>query len=77
VRDVLTAAGFRQVEQVGLRAPIWFGSNTDDAHGFVLGLLGWMLDGVAGAIRDRALDNLQTALRAHDTGSGVFFESAT
>lgn len=76
VRDVLTAAGFRHVEHVGLRAPMWFGSNTDEAHTFVLGLLGWMLDGVAGAAREHALDNLRTTLSAHDTGSGVLFESA-
>lgn len=25
---------------------MWFGSDPDDAHRFVLGLLGWMLDGL-------------------------------
>ena len=31
---------------------MWFGSNADDAHAFVLGLMGWMLEGLDGEGRD-------------------------
>jgi hypothetical protein len=27
-------------------APMWFGDDADDAHRFVLGLMGWMLEGL-------------------------------
>ena len=76
VRAVLAAAGFADVELQALRQPIWFGSNAEDAHAFVVGLMGWMLEGLNAAGRDRALANLFATLSAHDTGRGVFYESA-
>jgi SAM-dependent methyltransferase len=76
VRAVLTAAGFSNVELEGVAEPMWFGSNAEDAHAFVLGLMGWMLQGLDDAGRGRALDNLRATLRSHDTGRGVFYGSA-
>jgi hypothetical protein len=76
VRAVLAAAGFADLELEGLRQPIWFGSNAEDAHAFVVGLMGWMLEGLNAAGRDHALANLLATLSAHDTGRGVFYESA-
>jgi SAM-dependent methyltransferase len=76
VRAVLAAAGFSNIELEGLAEPMWFGSNAEDAHAFVLGLMGWMLQGLDNAGRDRALGNLRATLSAHDTGRGVFYPSA-
>jgi hypothetical protein len=56
---------------------MWFGHGADDAHRFVLGLLGWMLQGLDENGRDQALDNLRATLIAHDTGRGVLYDSAT
>ena len=76
VKAVLATAGFTDVELAGLRQPMWFGSDADNAHAFVLGLLGWMLQGFDDAGRDRALGDLRASLTAHDTGHGVCYESA-
>jgi hypothetical protein len=71
------AAGFAHVEFEGLREPMWFGSEAEDAHAFVLGLLGWMLNGLDGNERGQALANLRATLTAHDAGHGVCYQSAT
>jgi hypothetical protein len=55
---------------------MWFGTGAEDAHAFVLGLLGWMLHGLDGNRRGRALDNLRATLSAHDTRRGVLYQSA-
>ncbi|HWC37017.1 MAG TPA: class I SAM-dependent methyltransferase, partial [Acidimicrobiales bacterium] len=75
VRTLLTTAGFTHVELEGRHEPMWFGSNAEDAHTFVLGLMGWMLQGLDDAGRHRAIDNLGATLTAHDTGRGVFYQS--
>jgi ubiquinone/menaquinone biosynthesis C-methylase UbiE len=76
VKAVLSAAGFTHIELEGLEQPMWFGSDAGDARPFVLGLLGWMLQGLDDAGRDRALGRLNATLRAHDTGRGVRYDSA-
>lgn len=76
VKAVLAAAGFSHIELDGLREPMWFGSDAGDACDFVRGLMGWMLQGLDEAGRDRALGNLRATLSAHDTGHGVFYDSA-
>jgi hypothetical protein len=55
---------------------MWFGTGADDAHRFVLGLLGWMLHGLDDAGRGRALGNLRATVTAHDTGHGCLYQSA-
>jgi SAM-dependent methyltransferase len=77
VRRVLTGAGFTDVELEGLSAPMPFGTDTDDAFDFVLGLAGWMLDGLDDAGRRRALDALRATIADHCTEAGVAFDSAT
>jgi len=77
VRDVLTKAGFTDVELEPHNGSIWFGDDADDAYGFVLGLMGWMLHGLDDGGHARALDNLRRTLDAHDTGNGVVYDSAT
>ena len=76
VRRVLTTAGFGEVELEGSTAGMWFGNDADDAHRFVLGLLGWMLHGLDDSGRQRAADGLRATMAAHETRDGVVFDSA-
>jgi SAM-dependent methyltransferase len=76
VRSILTAAHFTHVELEGISAGMWFGDDADDAHRFVLGLMGWMLDGLDDVGRARAVDGLRTTTVAHQTSDGVLFGSA-
>jgi SAM-dependent methyltransferase len=76
VRDLLTSAGFIDVEFGGTTTGMWFGNDADDAHRFVLGLMGWMLTGLDDAGHARASDALHATLAAHETPDGVHFASA-
>ena len=76
VRDVLTGAGFTDIDLNATTAGMWFGDDADDAHRFVLGLMGWMLQGIDDAGRARAIDALHATMAAHATVDGVLFESA-
>jgi SAM-dependent methyltransferase len=76
VRRVLTGAGFADVELNGVRAGMWFGADADDTSRFVLGLMGWMLADLDDAGRARAADALHATATAHETPSGVVFDSA-
>jgi SAM-dependent methyltransferase len=76
VRRLLRSAGFADVVVTGHRAPMYYGRDADDAHAFVLGILGWMLDGLDDAGRDRGRDALHTALQEHRTAAGVLLDSA-
>lgn len=76
VRTILTTAGFAEIELEGTTAGMWFGTDADDAHRFVLGLMGWMLDGLDDAGRSRAVDGLRATMAAHETPDGVVFGSA-
>jgi len=76
VRSVLTSAGFTDIELDGTTAGMWFGNDADEAHRFVLGLMGWMLGGLDDAGRARAIDALHATMAAHATPDGVLFESA-
>jgi SAM-dependent methyltransferase len=76
VRRLLRGAGFADVAVTGHRAPMYYGRDADDAHAFVLGILGWMLDGLDEAGRARASDALHAALHEHRTVAGVLLDSA-
>jgi SAM-dependent methyltransferase len=77
VHAILTRAGFTAVEMHARRAPMWFGHDTDDAHRFVVGLMGWMLQGLDEGGRRSALDSLRATLALHLTVHGVLYDSAT
>jgi SAM-dependent methyltransferase len=77
IRAVLTAAGFRDIRVEGTTAPMWFGRDADDAHRLVSGLMGWMLEGLDGSDRARALGQLRRTIDAHETVDGVVYDSAT
>jgi SAM-dependent methyltransferase len=76
VRALLAGASFAEVELEGTTADMWLGHDADDAHRFVLGLMGWMLQGLDDAGRSRAVDALYATMAAHQTPDGVLFGSA-
>ena len=76
-RTLLASAGFSEVTLDALHEPMWFGSDPDDAHRFVLGLMGWMLDGLDDTGRDRALGALRATVTAHAGSDGITFASGT
>jgi hypothetical protein len=55
---------------------MFFGPDPAEAYRFVLGLTGWLLEGLDESGRNRALDALRATLAAHDTGHGVNYDSA-
>jgi hypothetical protein len=75
VRALLTSAEFAAVEIEGATGGMWFGKDADDAHRFVLGLMGWMLEGLDDSGRARAVDALHATMAAHETPDGVLFDS--
>src|SRR5438105_3983935 len=75
-RGVLTAVGFSDIELHPAAGPMWFGTGADDAFAFVLGLLGWMLEGLDDAGCARARDDLYATVSAHAGADGVTFDSA-
>jgi SAM-dependent methyltransferase len=75
-RGRLAAGGFEDVAFEGVREPMGFGPDADTAYDFLVGLLGWMLEGLDDAGRADALGALRTTLAAHTTGTGVEFDSA-
>ncbi|MFD5413375.1 class I SAM-dependent methyltransferase [Streptomyces nojiriensis] len=77
VRTVLSAAGFTEIQLEPHSEAMWFGEDAADAERFVLGLHGWMLDGLDAEGRRRAVDDLRTTLTAHESDDGVLYASAT
>ncbi|MDD7938232.1 methyltransferase domain-containing protein [Actinomycetospora lutea] len=76
VRDLLTAAGFTDVALDGLAEPEVYGHDADEAHAFVVGLLGWMLADLPPAERERHSEALRATLAAHEGPDGVVLGSA-
>lgn len=76
VRTLLNAAGFENIALDGFEAPMWFGADAADGHRFILGLMGWMLEGLDDAGRAQALENLEHTMAMHATDDGVLFDSA-
>jgi SAM-dependent methyltransferase len=76
VRVVLSSAGYTGVDLGAVEAAMWFGADAADAQQFIVGLVGWMLEGLDEAGRRRALDDLRATVDAHLTSDGVVFGSA-
>jgi SAM-dependent methyltransferase len=77
IHALLSAAGYTGVHVDPGTGGAWVGHDADDACRFVLGLMGWMLQGLDDHGRMQALGALGTTLAAHDTGGGVIYQSAT
>lgn len=78
VRGWLTDAGFTAIEQAEHRAPFRFGDDGDDAYQFFT--RGGVFRGFTQGLDDDQLDQVHADLlgtmQAHDTGDGVWFDSA-
>ena len=77
VDAVLQAAGFADISLEGLCGPMHFGPDAERAFEFVLGLTGWMLEGLDEAGRDRAKEALRSTIATHARPDGVTYDSAT
>lgn len=77
VRAVLEGAGFAGVALEPTTAPFRLGADANDAFEFMStsGIAHGMLNGADDATRRRAFDGLRATFEAHDTGSGVLYES--
>lgn len=76
VTALLERTGFADVELTALRETTTYGRTVEQAHAFLLGLLGWMIADRDPAGRASALAALRTALAEHATADGVRFGSA-
>jgi SAM-dependent methyltransferase len=76
VRQLLAGTGFTDIEADPVQAPMWFGADADDGYALVLGLLGWMLEGLDDGRRTQALGALWATVAAHQTTAGVVYDSA-
>lgn len=75
-RSQLAAGGFVEVQVDAVSHPMRFGDEADDTLAFLLGQLGWMLEGLDESGRRRAVDDLRALLRVHEGPDGVTFGSA-
>ena len=78
VEKLLLTTGFAEPAFEALAEPLWFGHDADDALTFVVGQLGWMLEGLDDEARAGALDALRANLADHEStdGDGVTYASA-
>lgn len=78
VQDLLTSAGYTDVELAPMDLPMDMGSDADDAFAFfcTLGIVEGLSDGLDDERRAQALDNLREVARAHETPEGVLVDSA-
>jgi SAM-dependent methyltransferase len=76
VRSLLSAAGFSDVHLEGLNAPMYFGSDPDDAFRFVSGQHAGMVRELDPHTKALAFDELRASLAGHHTERGVFYDSA-
>ena len=76
VSSLLDAAGFTEVDMQGLSEPMCFGSDPEDAFGFVAGQRAGMLRDLDPDTQALALENLRASLADHHTDRGVRYDSA-
>lgn len=76
VRELLTAAGFTDVQLTGLAEPMYFGRDVDDACDFVTDQHASLLDDLTADEKARAIADLRANLAEHQTERGVYYDSA-
>jgi len=76
ITERLDAAGYADIDIAPSSEPMWFGDDVDDARSFIVGLMGWMLEGLDVQERSAAVEDLGRVLAAHETDAGVCFGSA-
>ena len=74
---ILAQTGFTDVGFSEVHEPVYYGPDGATAHDAVLRLLKFedLLAGLDAATAEQARTRLRTMLDAHDTGSGVYFDS--
>ncbi|UGT62267.1 class I SAM-dependent methyltransferase [Nocardia asteroides] len=77
VTALLDHAGFSDIRITGLRESTTYGRTVEQAHRFLAGFFGRMLDGQEPDRRAAALDALRATITAHRTEDGIRFDSAT
>jgi hypothetical protein len=75
-RSVLTQGPFAEISIAGIHAPFEWGADAETAHEMVVGLAGWMMQGLDEAGRARAQEALRASIAAHVTERGVQYDSA-
>jgi SAM-dependent methyltransferase len=73
---LLRGAGFDSVAVRAVAEPMWWGTDTESAYQFVIGLMGWILNGLDERTRDGACAELRRAIEQHAGSGGVEFDSA-
>jgi SAM-dependent methyltransferase len=78
VAEVLGTAGFTDVTIEPVDAPMRFGSDVDDAYGFLRtqGIVRGLTEGLDDATRAAALEELRRIVERHATGDGVVFRGS-
>jgi hypothetical protein len=78
VRTWLTDAGFAGIEQNEHRAPFRFGDDGEDAYQFFArgGVFRGFTQGLDDVQLAQVRADLRTTMETHDTGGGVYFDSA-
>lgn len=76
VEHLLAGAGFAGIDLVGSQAGMWFGASVGDAVDLMLGVLGWMLNGLDDHARHNAIADLRATMQEHETPDGVIYDSA-
>ncbi|ONI89621.1 methyltransferase [Actinosynnema sp. ALI-1.44] len=76
--NVLAKAGFTDVEIADVREPVYYGPDAAGARDalFELRMVQDLLADLDATQTSHAVDRLMTMLDAHDTGAGVWFDSA-
>jgi SAM-dependent methyltransferase len=76
-KDILAAAGFADVSFTDVHEPVYYGPDSATAFDNVYRLLKFQdqLADLDAATAEEARTRLRTTLDAHDTGSGVYFDS--
>jgi SAM-dependent methyltransferase len=77
VRSILAGAGYRDVAVDGAEVPVCFGTDTEDAFGFVkdVGVVRGLMADLTPDQQRAALDDLHAVLETHAGADGVLFDS--
>jgi SAM-dependent methyltransferase len=73
---LLTSAGYIDVRSTAVGKPMYFGQDVDDAAEFIVEQHGGRLSDLDEATRAKAIEALRADLAEHQTGRGVFYDSA-
>ena len=76
VRSILTDAGYEDVSLDAMTGRMYFGPDAEEAFRFLVGVAGWMLEGLDEDGRARALAALRASIEAHESTDGVTYDSA-